>query len=178
LGVYRLEGGNRVLVGTLPPGRAGTKATLELMQQLAAEGARDVAIRERALAIVRMARVAPHDFDGELAALYTWVRDRIRFVRDVAGVEGLQAPRRTIEWGAGDCDDMATLLVALLRSIGHPARLAFRAIGTNRTGPRNFSHVYTVAKYGGREIALDPTVPGTPIGWEYPRATSRMELAL
>lgn len=160
----------------IPRGTAGTSATLRLMAQLADEGARDVSVRQRAIAIVQT--VAPHDTLGELRALFQWVRDRVRFVGDALGLETLQTPTRTLAWGAGDCDDMATLLVALARSIGIPARLAFRAIGTDRRRPAAFGHVYVVANVNGRDYPMDPIYRTTPFGWQYPAPTVRADLAL
>lgn len=174
--MYLSERASPALIGRLPPGERGTRATLELMRRLADAGSRDVRVREQAIGIVRRARVAAHDFDGELKAVFEWVRDRVRYTRDPAGVEALQAPHRTLALLAGDCDDMAMLLVALLRAIGHRAQLAFRAIGTDRRNPRRLSHVYVVARESGREVALDPTVPGTPLGWFYPNATRSLEV--
>lgn len=173
--MYLSERAAPVLIGRLPPGERGTRATLELMRQLADAGSREMRVREQAIGIVRRARVQPHDFDGELRALFAWVRDRVRYTRDPAGFEGLQSPARTLTWLAGDCDDMAVLLVAMLRAIGHRARLSFRAIGTDARNPAKFSHVYVVARHGGREVALDPTVPGTPLGWQYPQPTRILE---
>jgi len=142
------------------------------MRRLATEGAKDVSVREAAIRIVRQAGVAGHDFAGELTAVFNYVRDRIRFTRDPAGVELLQTPRYTLENGFGDCDDKSTLLVALLRAIGTPATLKFRAVGETAAG---YSHVYPVANYAGREIALDTTRAGTPLGWQLPNPALTME---
>lgn len=168
-------GETRVQRGQLSPGPAGTAQTLAIMRRLAIEGAKDVTVREAAVGIIRRAGVIGHDFAGELRALFNFVRDRIRFTRDPAGAELLQAPRYTLEHGIGDCDDKSTLLVALLRSIGNPAELRFRAIGET---PAGFSHVYPVARYQGRTIALDSTRAGTPLGWEVPRRALTMDQIL
>ena len=138
------------------------------MRDLVRQGARDPRVRETAVAVVQRARVAGHDFAGELAAVFAFVRDRVRFTRDPVGVELLQGAPYTLTRGAGDCDDKATLLASLLESIGHPAELRFRAIGV-RPGSPAFSHVYVVARLQGREIPLDPTYAGTPVGWQFPR---------
>lgn len=163
--------------GRLKAGRAGTRQTLEIMRGLVRQGRSDVRVRETAVQIVRGAGIPGHDFARELATLFAFVRDRIRFTRDPVGVELLQGARYTLERGAGDCDDKATLLAALLESIGHPAELRFRAIGV-RPGSPQFSHVYVVARLGGREIPLDPTYAGTPVGWQYPRPTVMKDLPL
>lgn len=163
---YQLQGGSLVQRGRLAPGQRGTAQTLAIMRRLATQGAGSNDVRKAAQRILRDAAVPAHDFLGELRAIHTWVADRIRYLRDPVGVELLQSPQRTLRDGMGDCDDKATLLAGLLRSIGHPAQLAFRVIGTNPVSGQ-FGHVYVVAKMGGRRIPLDPTRAGTPPGWEY-----------
>lgn len=52
--------------------------------------------------------------------LFTWVRDNIRYAAVFRGVGGMRphAPGQTRAHGWGDCKDMTTLLVALLREQG------------------------------------------------------------
>jgi len=156
----------------IPGGRAGTVKTLELMRQLAHKGSRDVTVREAAVRILRNAGVRGHDFRGERDALFRFVSDSIRFVRDPYGAELLQTPRYTLEHGFGDCDDKSTLLAALLRAVGHPGPIRFRAVGET---PRAFSHVYVVARDGDRDLALDATRAGTPLGWQLPHPALAMD---
>lgn len=139
-----------------------------MMRQLAARGSQDLTVREAAISTVRGAGVRSHDLVGQLRALYQFVRDRIYFVRDIHGVETLQSPRYTLQVGAGDCDDRATLLVSLARSIGIPADLRFKVIGADRRHPSRFSHVYVSARLGRNTYAMDPTYHDNPFGWEYP----------
>jgi transglutaminase-like putative cysteine protease len=127
---------------------------------------------------------AARNYIAALEALFRWVRDHIRYRRDPATLQGvplsesLSAPTSTLARGEEDCDGKATLLAALVRALGHPARLLFRAIGGNPAKPHAFTHVYLVARIGDREIPLDATYRGTAFGWEYPSATRRMEYAL
>ncbi len=168
-GAATSEATTRVSRGPLPSGHAGTRVTLELMRELARRGSTDPEVRELALAIV--ARVPAHQPAAELDALFRYVRDRIRFTNDPVGVELLQDPRTTLRLGAGDCDDRAVLLAALMLSIGICADLRFRVIGVDPLRPREFSHVYLVARVGGTDVPLDPTFGSTPAGWEHPRPT-------
>lgn len=138
------------------------------MRRLAQDGARQVVVREAAIRIVRD-EGAEHDPLAQLAALFRFVRDRIFFVGDVAGVETLQSPRYTLSVQAGDCDDRATLLVALARAIGIPADFRFKVIAANPRARGAFSHVFVVARLAGRTIALDPTYRDNLAGYEYPR---------
>jgi len=167
--VYETVGGYTITTGKLPPGDAGIKKTLEIMQQLSRAGALRREVRETAIEIVRGSGTAPHDSLGELAALFAFVRDRVRFTGDIAGVETIQAPHYTLHVMAGDCDDRAVLLVALARSIGLDAKLRFRVIGANPRRPGTFSHVYVVATVRGKDVALDPTYPSSLMGWQHPR---------
>jgi transglutaminase-like putative cysteine protease len=166
--VYETISGYSITLGKLPPGDAGIKKTLEMMQQLSRAGALRREVRETAIEVVRDAGTAPHDSLGELAALFAFVRDRVRFTGDIAGVETLQAPHYTLRVMAGDCDDRAVLLVAMARSIGLPAGLRFRVIGANPSRPGRFSHVYVVANVKGKDVALDPTYPSSKMGWQHP----------
>lgn len=176
--MYERIGGFRVSRGPLPFGDRGVKKTLGLMRRLVHEGSRQVEVREAAIDVVRQAGVRPHDTLGELGALYRFVRDRVHFIGDIAGVETLQGPRYTLHAGAGDCDDRAVLLGALARSIGLPVDLKFRVIGADRRRPGRFSHVYAVARLRGREIALDPTYDSSPMGFEYARPSRVMDVPI
>lgn len=95
------------------------------------------------------------DFAGEARRLLEYVRDNIRYVRDIADVETLHDPVTLLKVGAGDCDDKAILLAALLLSIGHD-RLRFVAAAFE---PGQFSHVWLQDEVYGKWIDLEPTEP-------------------
>jgi transglutaminase-like putative cysteine protease len=174
--MYALRRRGVVARGVLSPGRSGTEQTLFHMRRLVADGARSLAVRHTALEILKRAGVRPHDFLGELRALFEYVRDGVRFTRDPVKIELLQTPDYTLRETVGDCDDKSVLLASLLRAVGHPARLKFRAIGTHPQKPEQFSHVYVVAQLGNRQLAMDPTRAGTALGWEYSRPTVRKDV--
>lgn len=165
-------------LGAIPGGDRGTRVTLDAMKKLAVAGARDPGVRQTAITVVQAAGVMGHDPESQLVALHEFVRDRILFVGDVAGVETVQSPAVTLRFAAGDCDDRATLLAALIRSIGIPANLRFRVIAANPNRRRDFSHVYVVATLGGRNIPLDPTYRSNAAGYQYPNATRMGDYAL
>lgn len=123
----------------------------------------------RALAQQLTASLASHDQCGEITALQHFVRDRVRYVGDVEGVETLQTPVYTLQSGSGDCDDKATLLNTLLASIGF--QTMFFAIGIDGA---SFSHVLAGVKLGTRNIALETIVPGAEPGWMPPGASPVM----
>lgn len=146
-----------------------------MMRELAQgnTGAKNPTVRETAIQAARSGG-REHDPLSQLGALFRFVRDRITFIGDVAGVETLQSPLYTLRVLAGDCDDRATLLAALARSIGLPAELRFRAIAANPNNPGRFSHVYVMARVAGRDVAMDPTYHENALGFEWP-ARSRVE---
>lgn len=137
---------------TIPKGREGAKRTLELMRGLAREGARTIEVRT--LAIRQVSGHQQKDYRGEACSLLSFVRDQIRYVRDINGVEVLQTPAVTLKVGGGDCDDKSILLAAMLTSIGH--RVQFIAVSFM---PDVFSHVWVRTNIGGRWVDLEPTEP-------------------
>lgn len=151
----------------LPPGRAATVGTLRAMRDLARGAVRSPSqtIREHALRLVKF--LPARDWTGQVAVLLRFVQTQIRYTRDPAGVELVQTPEKTLEYGQGDCDDKCTLLAAMLESLGHPTR--YVALGIRG---RSFSHVICETKIGTRWVALE-TILNKPIGWSPPDATSK-----
>jgi transglutaminase-like putative cysteine protease len=158
-------------LGELPPGEPGTRATLHAMRELVKRFKTAGQVRETALALIQ--GLPPKAYAQEVRALFEYVRDAIRYVRDIHGVETLQTPVATLELEAGDCDDKATLLAALLQSIGHPTRF----VAEGYRSPGHYSHVYLQTRVGrpGQWLSLDPTVSTATVGWAPPRrAAARM----
>ena len=152
----------------IPKGVQGVKETLKLMQQLVKSYKKHPAIRQAALDLTR--GLLQKDYTGEVKALYDFVRDRIRYVRDIRGVETLSTPDKILEDAAGDCDDKAVLLDALLESLGHPT--GFRAIGF-KLG--SFSHVMAITRIGAKWIPLETTEP-VDLGWMPSKAVNVMDV--
>lgn len=71
----------------------------------------------RTLAVMLTKRFVAGDFK-QARRLYEYVRDEIMYIHDPVGIEEIQPPETTLRLGAGDCDDKAVLLSALLQSIG------------------------------------------------------------
>lgn len=141
----------------LPEGDAGTRATLQVMAALVRQYRKTMPIRELALDIVH--RVPGHkNFSGEAAAITFWVRDHIRYVRDVNDVETVQTPLKTLDFGQGDCDDQATLMGALLQAVGFRTR--FMAVKLSPSGP--YVHVLTQAHINGDWVPLETTENWAP----------------
>lgn len=111
-GALREEDMSRPMVGRLmhlPGGDEGVKQTLRRMSDIAREYSKNPTVIRLARAIVHSCPVK--DFACEARALFEWVRDNIRWTRDVYGVETLATPVRTLEMRAGDCLPAETLLL-------------------------------------------------------------------
>lgn len=137
-------------------GPAGTNKTLRLMRDIVRQW-------RRAPLVIDLARrltvgLPQKDYPGEVRALFCYVRDRIRYVRDPNGVEALATPEATLNSGAGDCDDKVILLASLLEAIGHPTRMV--AMKESPVGP--YAHVFLETKLGSRWYALESTEPWEP----------------
>jgi transglutaminase-like putative cysteine protease len=103
------------------------------------EGSRDFYVRQRAIQIFREAGAPPKDRWAEVCALFHWVRNNVRYTRDIFRVELLHTARRMLELRAGDCDDMTILLGAMLVSTGHPVRLVLTGFRGGRTHTATFT---------------------------------------
>jgi transglutaminase-like putative cysteine protease len=134
------------------------------------DGQRSARIREIASHVLTQKtptgdwQVEERDWKGELAAAFSYVRDNVRYTRDIHDVELFQKPERTLELGIGDCDDLTILLGSLLGNIGYPLRARVVATGGN-----TFHHVYLMAGVPPHNpdewIALDASRAEGP-GWE------------
>jgi hypothetical protein len=158
---------------TLPGGNAGTDGTVALMRKLAVGryGSRSPKIRALAINILRRAGVPEKDYLAETVALHNWVRDNIRYTRDVAGQETLSPPEEVaFNTKAGDCDDKSILLAALLGAVGIVTR--FKVLGVTRD---RYSHVYLQANVNGQWMTLDPIMKDKPAGWEAPAHMRALE---
>lgn len=140
----------------IPNGAAGTLATLKLMRDIVRACKKQLPIRQLALQLAN--GHAQKDYVAEVRSIFRFVRDRIRYIKDVRGVETLQTAIKTLELGQGDCDDKSTLAASLLEAIGHPTR--FVAIGFHKG---MFQHVYLETRIGDKWIALETTEPW-PLG--------------
>lgn len=150
-------------------GIAQTRKTLQVMCKLVTRFKTDTGVRALAQQLTR--DLQGKDYTGEIRVLQNFVRDAIRYVRDVRGVETVQEPPYTLKSGSGDCDDKAVLLASLLESIGFRTR--FRAVGLHGEG---YSHVLAEA-YDPLErkwVALECIVPGVGPGWFPPGVTRSM----
>lgn len=149
-----------ITLAALPDGVDGIKATLALMVKLARQSRNNFEVRNLALQLVQP--LPQKDWLGQVKAIHEFVRDRVRYVHDINGVETLATPMQTMQIMQGDCDDKALLTAALLDSIGHPVR--FVAVGKQ---PGEYEHVYVETKMGDKWVPVETTEP-VPLGWSPP----------
>lgn len=135
--------------------------TVELIHNIIEEEKTKPAIRGLALKLIR--NLPENNQLAEIRKLFYFVRDNIRFVKDVEGIETLQYPENTIKWKGGDCDCKMILLGSLLASIGHKVRFAIYKINN----PHKYDHIniQVYLKRKGKWLTLDPTRKSRPLGW-------------
>jgi transglutaminase-like putative cysteine protease len=149
----------------MPSDVRGVVHTLRLMRSIVHEYKAHPAIRQAAISILFL---APQKDDyQEVNTLFEYVRDDIRYVRDIHNIETLQTPDKTMEIGAGDCDDKVTLLCALLEAVGYPTQF----IVAGYTSENAYEHVYCLTAIKGVPVALDATEP-YPMGYTPPGAVA------
>ncbi|MGH8628383.1 MAG: transglutaminase-like domain-containing protein, partial [Gammaproteobacteria bacterium] len=158
----------------IPKGYWGTLKTVEHIIDLIKHGAKDFHVRQTAIDILLRRAVRPKDYLGEIKSLFEWVQQNVRYTKDTFRVEVLHSAKRMLELRAGDCDDMAILLGAMLEAIGHPVRLALT--GPDPLRQDLFSHIYLEVFHKGRWIPLDATMP-YPMGWA-PRTLVKKIIAI
>lgn len=147
----------------VPDGIAGVRATLSKMAGVVRNYKCDAGIHEFVRRLT--AGCPPQNVKGAarlyVACLQQFVRDAIRYVQDIEGVETLQTPDYTLSIGCGDCDDKSMLLCTLLASIGYP--VMFFAIGVNGG---DIEHVLAGVKLGTRQVPLETIIPAGQDGCE------------
>lgn len=150
----------------IPTGAAGTRQTLNIMRSLTLAGKKSPLVRQRAVMLTQ--GLGQKDYYGEIKALYRFVRDQIRYVKDVRDVETLHSAAVVLTNKQGDCDDKSLLLASLLESLGHRTR--FVAVGFR---PQQFNHVYVEVYYNGNWVPLE-TTENVDIGWSPKNVVSRL----
>lgn len=157
----------------LPRGYNGNIETVQIMRRVAHARKGHPLVRQLALNILHTHNVASQNYVDEALAIARFVKEKVRYVRDIAGMEQLHDPLTMIEQiqrgvAQGDCDDMSLLIATLLLSVGH--RPKFRIVKYSKSSP-SFNHIYVVAyeKNWGKEpkrIVLDAILKRAPIGTE------------
>jgi transglutaminase-like putative cysteine protease len=140
------------------------------MRSLVLKARGDEKLRAAAVGTVR--GCAPHDDRCRMARLLGYVRSGMPFERDPVDVESIADPRLSLERilahgeAAGDCDDAAVLLAALLEAIGIRCRFAavsirpdrvFHHVAVEAQDRRLFPEGWTILDpYGAQEVGAHP----------------------
>jgi transglutaminase-like putative cysteine protease len=138
----------------MPGGMAAAYHTLRMMRRLVTDAKTDPRVIQSATNIIF--NTPEKDDLAEASALFDYVRDYIRYTKDVNGVEVISPPWTVLQRMVGDCDDKATLLAALFEVAGLPTRFVIAGY----TVPGLFEHVYLQVYILGHWIDADPTESG------------------
>jgi hypothetical protein len=164
----------------LPSGIQGNLETIKQMTSVARVRSRHPQVRELALRILEHYYVPSQDYLKEAFAIGDYVKQNMRYVRDINGVETLHDPLMLIDQlkrkqAQGDCDDMSLFIASLLLSIGHQP--FFRAVRYyDGAGP--FQHIYVVVyendwKTKKQRLVLDAILKRSKIGTEVPHKSGK-----
>lgn len=93
-----------------------------------------------------------HNYYGEACAIHDYVRDNVRYVKDINGVETLHTCNAILNIMCGDCDDKAIMIAALLLSIGHNPRFVAGAFDGIQ-----YSHVWVQDQIKGKYLDMETT---------------------
>lgn len=142
-------------------GLPGIFQTLATMRAMVSRYKVDPSIRHAAVNVVYL--TPEKDEYAEVQAIFEFVRDHVRYLKDVNGVETLATPDKTLQMLIGDCDDQTVLLASMLESVGYPTR--FIVAGYSDT--ESLEHVYMQVLVRGEWIDCDPT-EREPLGYAPP----------
>lgn len=120
-------------------------------------------VRDKAIEIIRDST----DEKGEITAIFYYVRDNIKYVKDPRynelDFDYIQSPSQTLNRNAGDCDDLSILLASLLESVGHSTKLCF--VDTDGKEPFEFNHMNIIVSIKEKDYyILETTCKTCKIG--------------
>jgi len=148
--------------------KKATRQTMKIMWELARFGSKlpEIITLSRELVYHIPTEQNKNNYTLEVKAVYEFVKNNIRYTRDILDIETLQSAEVTLNYRSGDCDDHAILSGALLLSLGHP--IQFVAVALKNQNWERFCHVFVETRIGRTWVALDTTIPEKPMGWIHP----------
>lgn len=115
--------------------------------------------------------------------VFRYVKGKVQFVEDNEQLENIFSNPESkellitppvllsMEQPKGDCDDFSMLTCSMLMAMG--VQCDFVTVAANSSSPKEFSHIYNMARLrDGRNIPLD-TSHGARIGWETQKQSRR-----
>jgi len=137
---------------------------IEVISKMIKAGKANPDIRKLVSKILHDRSVEGKDWNGEVEAVFEWVRENVRYTRDTEGLDTYTEPLKTVDLGIGDCDDLSILLGSMLGAIGYPSKLKV----VSMTGD-GWDHVYPLIGMPpfapAKWIALDASIE-LPLGSE------------
>lgn len=160
-------------------GDIAIQQTVNKMAEIINLSSKNPVVREWARTI--LSDVMVNKKRDEAEAIHNFVRDHIRYTRDPYGWEYIQTPPILLKGvqdhkesnaarPIGDCDDMTTLSLSLMKSVGFP--VVIKTVAYNG----KFSHVYGMVYVNGQWIVTDTVRPDKWFGWEAPGITRVLEV--
>jgi len=141
----------------------GINERLSRMKRMVEEGRISPRIRQLVGKLVR--NCPERDQECELRSIHDYIADQTRFLDDIRDLELFQQPEITLEFGAGDCDDLSILAASLLESAGFKTQLV-------AVGQEDYEHVYVRTQYpkppakAERTVAFDLSLPDKQFGFD------------
>jgi hypothetical protein len=103
---------------------------------------------------VRLASIFPGEYNiGQVCQIYDYIVKRWKYVNDSDKKENFRSASRSINNNlAGDCDDFAILIAAMIESIGGDARISF---AYNGSGGHAFTEVLATNSKEDMQLIVD-----------------------
>ena len=124
---------------------------VEWMRRFAHKGKSDLEVRQLVETICK--DLVQGDYAGEVLAIYYWVCQNIRYMRDIHDVEFVKEPRQIVLTCSGDCDDIATLLAAMCMASGNTCEFLLASYASKTSMP---THVFLRVNTPSGPMVLDP----------------------
>lgn len=159
-----------ITVQQLAGGDEGIYQTADHLVNLIRKYGNDFYVRQWAERILEP--VDERDKMGEVRALFRFVKENIRYTRDMIDMEYVQEPGfilEKLERGEtvrGDCDDSVVLLLSLLRSVGFMTQVKLTGYAST-----DYTHVYGEVFIDQEWVPVDTIVKNFAVGDEAPNPT-------
>jgi len=125
---------------------------INLLKSIVEDAKKNPYFRQLATQIINSFPCQHKNYDCYVYAIAKWVKENIKYIKDITGYETLQTPENTLKIGGGDCDDHAILVATLLNAIG--VKTAFKIVGENG----RYKHIYVIATTPkGKKWVVDTT---------------------
>ncbi len=149
------------------------------LQSLVYKGIQSGPMRKLSLQVVSGCEA--RDKYCEAQKIFQYVQQNVRYSGDIGNVkfpdgtvdavDVFQSAARTLEFGAGDCDDHSVAILTMMASVGLDGYFKV----TSETNDDSWSHVYAVVDVPSRNgkqrlVAADSTLPNGSFGDEAPAA--------